>query len=279
MLLELHCHSTRSDGSLAPEELAARAAGLGARLFCLTDHDTLDGHAAAAAALAGTSCVALRGLELSCRERDRTVHLLLYGVADGAGLDALERRLTAVMGARRERIAAIVARLARLGVALDAAAILRDAAGHTPGRPDVARALVQARVCTSPREAFDRFLRDGGPADVPVDHLSLADGVELGRACGARLSLAHPHTLRSYPLVADLFRRYKGAGLDGVEALYGRYAASERLAWLRLADDLGLVVTGGSDFHGAAAPEVARPVIDLPDDRAARLCEWLGVAA
>lgn len=147
---------------------------------------------------------------------------------------------------------------------LDTEAILRDSAGHTPGRPDVARALLAARVVTSLREAFDRFLKDGGPADVPVGRLGLAEGVALGRACGAKLSIAHPHTLRSFAIVGEFYRRHRAAGLDGIEALYGRYGAREQQTWLRMAEDLDLVVTGGSDFHGASAPEVPRPVIDVP---------------
>ncbi|MBK8264604.1 MAG: PHP domain-containing protein [Nannocystis sp.] len=279
MLLELHCHSTCSDGSLSPTAVATEAARHGARVFCLTDHDSLDGHDAAAAALAGTGCAVLRGLELSCREGDRTIHLLIYGVQEGEGERALRARLVEVMASRRERIGAIVGRLAKLGVKLDTEAILRDSAGHTPGRPDVARALLAARVVTSLREAFDRFLKDGGPADVPVGRLGLAEGVALGRACGAKLSIAHPHTLRSFAIVGEFYRRHRAAGLDGIEALYGRYGAREQQTWLRMAEDLDLVVTGGSDFHGASAPEVPRPVIDVPARYAERLCAWLELAA
>src|SRR5690606_20184714 len=176
------------------------------------------------------------------------------------------------------RLRAIVDRLADLGVRLDAAAILEQARDHTPGRPDVARALVAAGVVTSMREAFDRFLRDGGPADVPIARVSLEEGLALGRACGAKMSLAHPHTLRAFPLVADLFRRLRGAGLEGIEAHYGRYGQAERLQWTRLAEALDLVITGGSDFHGDAMPEVARPVIAMPTPLARRLTAWLEVA-
>ncbi|MCB9566114.1 MAG: PHP domain-containing protein [Myxococcales bacterium] len=279
MRLDLHCHSTCSDGSLAPAEVARAALAGGARLFCLTDHDTLQGGPAVAEALAGAPCAVLRGLELSCNEGGRTIHLLIYGVGEGPGMDALAERLVEVDGARRRRLVAIVDRLAGLGIELDAAAILTGAHGHTPGRPDVARALRDAGVVSSLREAFDRFLHDGGPADVPIDRLGLGEGLELGRACGAKMSLAHPHTLRSPPLVADLYTRFQGAGLGGIEAFYGRYGPSERLGWCRLAEDRGLVVTGGSDFHGEAVPQVSRPTIDLPARHAARLCEWLEVEA
>jgi predicted metal-dependent phosphoesterase TrpH len=91
------------------------------------------------------------------------------------------------------------------------------------------------------------------------------------------MSLAHPHTLRSHPLVVELFEQYRGDGLEGIEAFYGRYTAAEREVWLRVARRFDLVVTGGSDFHGEAVPEVARPVIDLPEPHAARLRAWLAV--
>jgi hypothetical protein len=275
MRVELHCHSTCSDGSFAPEEVAARARAEGVELFCLTDHDTMDGYAATAAAL--PEAIVLRGVELSCRYADKTVHLLLYGVQDGPGLEALRDRLEAVLTDRRARLRAIVERLAELGIRLDAERLLIATHGHTPGRPDVARALVEAGHVRSLREAFDRYLHDGGPADVALARLSLAEGLALGRAAGAKMSLAHPHTLRSYPQVVELFEQHRDGGLEGIEALYGRYGTAERETWLRVARRFDLVVTGGSDFHGAAVPEVARPVIEVPEPHAGRLRAWLAV--
>ena len=277
MRVELHCHSTHSDGSLSAGDVARAALSRGVRLFCLTDHDTLAGYEVSRDLLPGVRV--LRGLELSCREYGRTVHLLFYDVEDGPGLETLTRRLGRVMDDRRRRIEAIVARLRELGVSLDADAILEGARGRTPGRPDVAKALYAAGAVNSLRDAFHRYLRDGGPADVPLDRLDVGEGLALARACGARVSLAHPHTLGSPSLVRDLFVRHRAHGLTGIEARYGRYAQVERLPWLRLADELGLVVTGGSDFHGDLMPDVTLPVIDLPSPDARRLCEWLGVAA
>lgn len=275
MRLDLHCHSTCSDGSLPPGAVAARAGEEGVELFCLTDHDTLAGHAATAEALPGVAV--LRGVELSCRHAGKTVHLLLYGVQEGPGLAALEGRLQSVLEDRRTRLRAIIARLRRLGVALDEEKIVARTHDHTPGRPDIARALVEAGHVRSLREAFDRYLHDGGPADVSLERVSLAEGLQLGREAGARMSLAHPHTLRSPPLVDEIFARFRAEGLEGIEAYYGRYGAPERAQWLALARRRGLVVTGGSDFHGAAVPEVARPGIELPEPLAARLRAWLAV--
>ncbi|MEM7155676.1 MAG: PHP domain-containing protein [Myxococcota bacterium] len=278
MRLELHCHSVCSDGSLTPTEIATRAADGGATLFCLTDHDTWAGYDETVAAV-GDRCTVLRGVELSCREYDRTVHLLLYGLKEGPGLDALEQRLVRVAEDRRDRIRRICARLKALGHDLDPEPILVKAEGRIPGRPDVAKALVEAGICTSTREAFDRFLKDGGKADAPIERIGVDEGLAMARAAGARVSLAHPHTLGQPALVRDLYVRFRDQGLEGIEAFYGRYGRAQSEVWLRLVREFDLVATGGSDFHGDLVPEVSRPVIDLPAKHAERLTQWLELAA
>jgi hypothetical protein len=277
VLLDLHCHSTRSDGSLPPAQVGALVRERGIELFCLTDHDTMAGTGELVQACAGQSRV-LRGLELSCRDGEKTVHVIVLGVEPGAAADELEARLRRIQAARRERIRHIAARLEALGFPIDPEEILARAGvhGRTVGRPDVARALVTAGHVRSPREAFDRFLKDGGSAEVPVERVHLAEGLELAAACGARCALAHPHTLDP-SRVRDLFRRHRAQGLTGLEAWYGRYGPAEREPWLRLAADLQLVVTAGSDFHGDLVPEVTRPGVELPSPYADRLREWLGV--
>jgi hypothetical protein len=247
------------------------------RVFCLTDHDTCGGYERTRTTLADIEIDVLRGVELSCREFGRTIHVLMYHLRDGEGLDALRRCMEEVVEARTVRLRSICERLAGLGVRLDADEILRTTHG-VPGRPDVARALVAAGVCTSPREAFKRFLHDGGPADVAIERLSVEEGVALGAAAGARMALAHPHSLGEPALVRELFRRHRDAGLDGLEAFYGKYSRAESRAWLRIADQFDVVATGGSDFHGDMAPDVPRPGIVFPDDRAAALLDWLGLA-
>jgi len=269
MRVELHCHSTCSDGSEPAEAVGKAAAARGVELFCLTDHDTCAG---TAAARRGFGDGALRGVELSCIEEGRTVHVLLYDC--GGDWAPVDRALEAQGQARRERVHAIAEKLARLGAPVDPEAILAAAEGRSVGRPDMARALVDAGHVHSAAEAFDRFLHDRGPADVPVARTSVADGLALARGAGARASLAHPDVLG--PLAARLFRRHRAAGLDGVEAFYGLYDRRERDRWLALADELDLVATGGSDFHGTTLPKVKRVGVDIPEAYAARLRRWLG---
>ena len=277
MRLELHLHSTCSDGSLEPEQLAQPLLDFGPELVCLTDHDTMAGCERLARGLSadprGREVRVLRGLELSCKHAGRTIHLLIWGVAR-RGMAQLELRLAEQLRRRRERIVTICERLASLGVGLDPEPILAGASGRTPGRPDVAKALVAAGVVSSIRAAFDQFLRDDGPADVPIASLELDEALALGREAGARMGLAHPHTLRHYSVVRELFQRFRGAGLEGIEAYYGTTSRARAEPWLRLARELDLVATAGSDFHGDALPDISRPGIELPAREAGRLRDW-----
>jgi predicted metal-dependent phosphoesterase TrpH len=203
----------------------------------------------------------------------------MYGLTEGAGLDALRARLDLVHLERRDRLIRICERLRRLGIEIDAQTLLVSTHGRTAGRPDVAHALVAGGHVATPQEAFTRYLRDGGPADVPLQRLSVAEGLALGTAAGAKASLAHPHTVGDLTAVRALVRRHRDAGLVGLEAFYGTYAAAQSQQWLTLVRELDLVATGGSDFHGVMNPAVTQPGIELRPDRAQRLCEWLGIAA
>ena len=115
----------------------------------------------------------------------------------------------------------------------------------------------------------------GGPADVPLDRLNVADGLALAEAAGAKVSLAHPHTLGEFALVEALVRRHREVGLQGIEALYGKYAQAETVGWLRLAQRYDMVVTGGSDYHGDLTPDVPRPGMRFPVHLSNKLVRWL----
>lgn len=284
MFIDLHCHSNRSDGTDTPRVVAERAAARGVRLFCLTDHDTWAGFEDTTSL--GPEVEVVRGMELSCvaggggATGGRTVHLLCYGMAPGPALDRVADTVAGLQARRRSRIEEICARLARWNIHLEPDAVWRRAAGAIPGRPHVAMALVDAKVVRTVREAFDRFLRDGGPATVPAPRLEVTDALALVRPAGARVALAHPHQVGAPSVIGGLLRAWREQGLEGIEAVYGAYRSSERASWMAVADELGLVVTAGSDYHGVSVvPEVAAPGIELPAPRVARLLGWLNASA
>ena len=266
--IDLHCHSTCSDGALAPEAVAAAAAVRAVEVFALTDHDTCAGTAEARPA--GAVCV--RGVEISCQDAMRSVHVLAYDT--GGDWALLETRLAAVREARRRRLRVMAARLVQRRIRIDVEPLLAAAGDRSVGRPDLARLMVEAGAVASIDDAFRRHLYDGGPVDVPHRELSLDDTVELGVRAGARLALAHPHQHGERSAV--MLRRLRGAGLDGIEVHYGVYDEVERRKWARLARDLDLVQTAGSDFHRRG--DVPHG-IDVEGEGATRLLAWLGIEA
>ena len=271
MRFELHCHSTCSDGTEAPDRVAARAAERSVDVFALTDHDTCAG---SAVSVGGARVI--RAVEISCDEPDtgRTIHVLAYH-RGGAGWADLEQRLGDLRTARRNRMRMMAARLAQRGIRVDVEPMIAGAerSGQSLGRPDLARLMVAAGAVKTVKDAFTRHLYDNGPVDVPHNALSLPDALALGRAAGAAMSLAHPHLYDH--LGVALLRKHQPDGLLGVEAFYAVYDPHERKRWIDLADELGLVCTAGSDWHG---PEDAtQPIgVDLPADRGRRLFDWLG---
>lgn len=265
--IDLHCHSTCSDGTLAPEAVAAAAAARAVEVFALTDHDTCAGTSAAAPA--GARCV--RAAEVSCSDGVRSVHLLAYDT--GGAWAVLEDRLAAVREARRRRLRTMAARLVQRRIPIDVEPVIAAAGDRSVGRPDLARLMVAGGFVSSMKEAFNRHLYDGGPVDVPHRDLPIADAIAIGRAAGARLAIAHPH--QHGERAVELVRRFKSAGLDGIEVHYGVYDPAERAKWHAVAVDHGLVETAGSDFH---EPGDAMHGIDVAPDVSARLLEWLCLA-
>jgi predicted metal-dependent phosphoesterase TrpH len=267
MRFELHCHSTCSDGTEPPERVAARAAERGVDVFALTDHDTCEGSSAAVG-----PARAIRAVELSCcDDNGRTVHVLAYD--RGGAWPALEERLAGVREARKHRMRVMATKLEMRGVrGIDVEPLLREAHRRAVGRPDLARAMVAAGAASSVRDAFSRHLDDGGPVDVPHHSLPLVEALAVGRAAGAAMALAHPHLYDERS--AGWLRKYKRDGLDGIEAFHGAYDQRERARWIAVADQLGLVCTGGSDWHGPEEAS-AQPGVDLPADRSDALVGWL----
>jgi predicted metal-dependent phosphoesterase TrpH len=268
-VIDLHTHSTASDGSDDPAAIPELAAAAGCTAVALTDHDCLDGLAAAAVRAGEVGVELVPGCELSCEAGGPSMHVLVYFVEAGGGplADALAR-LQVVRRARNERM---LARLAELGRPVTSAEVAAEAGGGQVGRPHVAAVLVRNGVVASVQEAFDQWLAKGRPGYVEKERLTPAEAVGLAGASGGVAVLAHPLSLGLAP--AELERavaELAELGLSGVEAVYGRYTPEERAGLVALARRHDLVPTGGSDHHGRYKPDlsvgVGRGDLAVPDE-------------
>jgi hypothetical protein len=254
-VIDLHTHSTVSDGSEPPTRVIDLAADAGLTAVALTDHDRLDGLADAGRQGAERGIDVVPGCELSC-EHPGTLHLLVYFVTAGDG--PLQNELEWLQRARDDRNRLLASRLADLGLPVTLEEMEEESGGTGTGRPHAAAVLVRQGVVGSVQEAFDRYLAKGRPAYVPKARLTAPDALRLARGSGGVAVLAHPLSLGLAPL--ELERQageLAGLGLAGVECIYGRYSAGERAGLADLAARLGLAVTGGSDFHGTYKPDLA----------------------
>ncbi len=240
-MLELHCHTTCSDGTLTPEELVQAAITAGVKAMAITDHDTLAGWERAIAA-AGNQLEIIPGLELSTIHRARSLHILGY-YPDRA---KLEPPLQDRIAGRQRRAQAMADKLAELGFPIDLPEMPGDVA---PGRPHVAQALVNAGYVTHAQEAFTRWLGDGGPAYVQYDPFPAIDGIQLLLACGAVPVWAHPYLFRG-GTVETVLPELVEAGLMGVEVYHPNHSPSDERKLEELCDRYDLLMTGGSDYHG-----------------------------
>jgi len=246
---DLHFHSTFSDGVESPGALVSRARAAGLSVAALTDHDAVHGVPAFEAAARGTGLVAAGGVELSVDDAGEDVHVL--GLFVDPAEPVLVERLERFREVRDRRGEAMVARLAALGIGLDLEALRAEVGAGAFGRPHVARALVAKGAVASVEEAFRRLLGPGAPAFVPKAKWSLGEAVAAVRRAGGLAVLAHPVW---YADAARLLRAGRDVGLDGVEVFHPDNDGREE-DLLREADALGLLVTGGSDFH---APDGGR---------------------
>lgn len=241
-MLELHCHTTYSDGTLTPAELAAAAAASGVRALAITDHDTVSGwdEAFAAANLYGIEIVP--GLELSTVHNGRSLHILGFYPDPNKLRGPLNDRLEG----RIRRSQEIVEKLTAMGYPIE---LPKTSPGMAPGRPHIAAALVEAGHAKSSREAFDRWLGDDGPAYVHYEKFSIAAGIDLLKSCGAVPVWAHPYLFRG-GVVEEVLKELVDAGLMGVEVYHPSHSPSQIEKLKKLCLQYGLLATGGSDYHG-----------------------------
>ena len=251
MRIDLHCHSTASDGTEPPAEVVRRAGQAGLDVLALTDHDTLAGHAAARRALPpGLDLVT--GMELSCRLAGHSVHMLCYGLGRAEGSE-LEAECAAIVAARRGRARGMVDRLRDLGVGVTWPQVEALATGGVVGRPHIARAMVAAGAIEAPEQAFTpEWIGTGGRAYVRRYALDPVRALGLIAEAGGAAVLAHPGAVsRGWKIPDETVSRLASAGLAGLEVWHPDHDAAERSRLGALAAGLGLVPTGGSDDHGS----------------------------
>jgi hypothetical protein len=256
MQVDLHAHSTASDGTEPPADLVAGAARAGLGALALTDHDTLEGLDAAAAAADALGVRLIPGVELSCQWDGGAMHLVVLFLEPGSG--PLQDRLAGLRAARDGRNARIVERLVGMGIEITLDEVEAEAGGGSVGRPHLAAVLVRKQVVPDIPTAFDRYLAAGRPAYVGRERLTPAEAISLARASSAVPVLAHPFTL-GIALDSELRATLRGLaemGLIGVEVEYSTHLPEERLRLRRIAADAGLLPSGGSDYHGAYKPDI-----------------------
>lgn len=256
MAVDLHLHSTISDGQHTPEQLVDLAVAAGLGTMALTDHDTFEGIARARAAAAGRIDL-IPGCEMSIEWPDGTFHLLGYWVDAGTDLD---EALRPIRHGRETRNRAILAALADLGVPVDEDRVSEISGEGVIGRPHIAQALMEAGHVETPDEAFSRFLSRGALAYRQRPRIPLDTTVDLVHRAGGVAVVAHPATVASSAAeYREAFARFADAGIDGVECWYSTYSSELRQDLAILAERHGLVATGGSDHHG----EIRKPGIDV----------------
>lgn len=254
--IDLHVHTTASDGDLSPAGCVDAAKGLGLAAIAITDHDTMDGNAEALARGAEIGFEVVPGVELSVEYERLTVHILGYYPEPDA--PALEAILKGLRDHRDERNPRILNRLAELGCPLDYAELEAEAGGDVIGRPHIAALMIRKGYVASLTEAFDRYLAKGAAAYVDRVRPSPEAAIQAILAARAVPVLAHPAAMgaRSDEEVEAVVAQLKDAGLRGIEAHYHAYSPAQTAACLRLAQRYGLLVTGGTDYHGSCKPEI-----------------------
>ena len=263
MKIDLHMHSTRSDGRLTPTELVGFLAQREVDVAALTDHDSTEGlDEAVAAAAAHPELRIVPGIEISASHPtmdNSDVHLLGYFVdrADAA----LQRQLTALREEREERGLRMLDNLARLGYPLDWERVRQLADGASIGRPHIAHAMVERGYLATYKDAFDGLLNNGGAAFVGRMGVTLEDAARTIRSAGGAAVLAHPLYVEEYE---TLVPRLPEMGIVGIEVHYAHFDAEEQRVLLALAERYGLLPCGGSDYHAMGSENEALPGTDGP---------------
>ena len=262
---DLHLHTQFSDGTFTPEELVLRAQNAGLACIALTDHDTVEGCARAAAACADVKMEFISGAELTAEHEDTEVHILGYFL--DTKNPVLLDRIGKFQAVRQNRIREMCAALNQLGIPLKAEAVFALANCKSPGRPHVARALVKEKLIGNLDEAFEKYLKKGRPAWVPKTKMSALEGVELIHEAGGLAVMAHPGLNRTDDIIPGLVK----AGLDGIECFHTKHSTVMAERYLEIAEKYDLLVTGGSDCHGFSKKAPLIGTVKLPYEHIEKL--------
>jgi len=267
-VIDLHLHSTCSDGSETPERVVELASEAGCTAVALTDHDGLAGVVPSKARAASLGIGFVPGCEVSCSFEPGTMHALAYFVEPDEG--PLQSELERLRLNRSRRNELLVQRLRELGLPITLAQVAEAAGSSVIGRPHFAAVLVANGTAVTVQDAFDRFLSKGSAGYVAKARIDVATFIGTARDSGAVAVLAHPLTLGLEPSgLEQVLRELSAAGLGGMECYYGRYSPEERAGLAEMAKRHDLVATGGSDFHGTFKPDLRVGTgtgdLDVPD--------------
>ncbi len=251
-LIDLHSHTNQSDGSYSPQQLVAAAISAGVNVLAITDHDTFSGYDQALPVARENGIDLVCGIELSTKLHGHSVHLLGYFLGEN-GLGGFRQWLVEMQESRRERNVRLAARLREFGFDITVGEAEARGRGMT-GRPHFAQIMVEKGYVSNFRQAFDEYLDESAKAYVFRREPQFAEGVERIRNAGGIASLAHPARVNGD--VPGLIPELCDAGLNAIEAYHSDHGPEETRLYLGLAEHYGLLVTGGSDFHGEVKPEV-----------------------
>ena len=266
--VDLHIHSTVSDGKFSPEEIVSKAATLGLTIIALADHDSVDGVAPALeAAKAFPPLRIIPCVEISTDMPSGEAHVLGYFIDYTS--DELNASLEKFRSSRQRRAQGMIAKLHNLGIRVDWQRVQEIAGDGSTGRPHIAQAMLEKGYITSIKDAFTGYIEHGGPAYVEREKMTPAEAVALIVRSNGLPVLAHPFTVNDpQAMVIEL----KTAGLVGIEAYYNGYTADEIKRLVSLADRHGLIATGGSDYHGLDdSDETMLGGVEVPVESAERL--------
>jgi predicted metal-dependent phosphoesterase TrpH len=272
-LVDLHIHTTASDGKYSPADIVKKAAEIGLKVISITDHDSIDGIAPAIdAAKSYPGLTLIPGVEISTDLADGEAHILGYFIDYGS--PDFQKELEKFRDSRLGRGQRMVAKLNDLGVKIDWPRVQAIAGDGAIGRPHVAQAMLEKGYVKTFEEAFDKYIGHGGPAYVEREKMTPQEAVALILSAGGIPVLAHPFTVKDPEAMAVSL---KSAGLIGIEAYYKDNTREQTAATLELAEKYGLIATGGTDYHGIdASKEVMIGGVEVPLEAAERLIAMAG---